>query len=190
LGDGIQHLKIDERGRIWVGWFDEGVFGNVEWRVPGHEWPPSSYGLASFDDAGVLVAHANDPPAFGGIVDCYALNVVAETAWACTYGDFPILECRPETGSRWWSTELSGPSAIAIAAPYVLAAGGYEENANRLVLVHLDRDRGENVHEWRLPFSLAGPNPVAFVDGRGDQLHVVHGENWHRWRVTDFVSET
>jgi hypothetical protein len=27
LGDGIQHLKVDEGARIWVGWFDEGVSG-------------------------------------------------------------------------------------------------------------------------------------------------------------------
>jgi hypothetical protein len=52
LGDGIEHLKIDDGGRIWVGWFDEGVFGNGGWRVPGHEWPPSIYGLAAFDDGG------------------------------------------------------------------------------------------------------------------------------------------
>jgi hypothetical protein len=31
---------------IWVGWFDEGIFGNDDWRVPGKEWPPSSNGVA------------------------------------------------------------------------------------------------------------------------------------------------
>jgi hypothetical protein len=188
VGDGIQHLKIDGRGRVWVGWFDEGVFGNDGWRVPGHEWPPSSYGLAAFDDAGVLVAHATDAPTYGGIADCYALNVTAERAWACTYTEFPILECTSEGGSRWWTTELSGPSAIAVDPPYVLAAGGYAENGNRLVLVRLDREQGETVSEWRLPIDLDGPNTANFIDGRGDQLHVVRAGSWYRWRIADFLA--
>jgi hypothetical protein len=29
LGDGIEHIKIDDHHRIWVGWFDEGVFGTT-----------------------------------------------------------------------------------------------------------------------------------------------------------------
>lgn len=28
LGDGIEHITIDRDHRIWVGWFDEGMFGN------------------------------------------------------------------------------------------------------------------------------------------------------------------
>jgi len=82
LGDGIEHLKIDEENRIWVGWFDEGVFGNGGWHVPGHEWPPSAYGLAAFDDAGVFLGHANEAPVNSLIADCYALNVFDGTAWA------------------------------------------------------------------------------------------------------------
>jgi hypothetical protein len=27
LGDGIEHVQIDRRGNIWVGYFDEGVYG-------------------------------------------------------------------------------------------------------------------------------------------------------------------
>ncbi len=34
LGDGIEHVAIDAANRIWVGWFDEGIFGNEGWRVP------------------------------------------------------------------------------------------------------------------------------------------------------------
>src|SRR5688572_10081234 len=45
LGDGIEHIKIDSRDRIWVGWFDEGVFGNDTWQYPGREWPPSVHGV-------------------------------------------------------------------------------------------------------------------------------------------------
>jgi hypothetical protein len=188
LGDGIQHLKIDDLVQIWVGWFDEGVFGNDGWSVPGHEWPPSSYGLAAFDDGGKLVAHAEGGPT-NGIADCYALNVVGDTAWACTYTDFPILGCRSQTGSRWWSTDLSGSEALAVEQAHILAAGGYRENANNVALVRLDGDRGISVGEWRLPFSVDKRAEVQLIDGRGQDLHLINNGIWHRWAVADFLAD-
>ena len=38
LGDCIEHIKIDESGLIWVGWFDQGVIGNKKWSYPGYRW--------------------------------------------------------------------------------------------------------------------------------------------------------
>jgi len=58
LGDCINHIKIDAKNRIWVGWFDQGVFGNEKWRVSGHDIPPSAYGIASFDSYGNVTEHA------------------------------------------------------------------------------------------------------------------------------------
>lgn len=187
LGDGIEHLKIDEVDRIWVGWFDEGIFGNDGWHVPGREWPPSNSGLAAFDEEGAVVALAELASSSGLIADCYALNVIEKTAWACPYTDFPILACDGRGRSRWWPTALSGPRAIAVCPPYVVAAGGYAKDGNRVVLVRLDEKRGEIVEEWRLPFEVGFPDAVALIDARGDQLHVVEKEVWHRWRVQDFI---
>jgi len=69
----------------------------------------------------------------------------------------------------------------------MLAAGGYSENRNRLVLVRLARQQGESIKEWRLPFDPGVRNNVGFIDGRGDQLHLVLAGNWHRWKITDFL---
>jgi hypothetical protein len=143
--------------------------------VPGHEWPPSSYGLAAFDDAGTIVAHAGSGPA-NSIADCYALNVISDTAWACTYTDFPILACTPEGRSRWWSTSVSGSRGLAVERTYVLAAGGYAENGNRAVLVRLDDNHATQLGEWRLPFQAGYPDSVELIDGRGGDLHVVNNE--------------
>lgn len=35
IGDGIAHLQTDAPGRIWAGYFDEGVYGNFGWGRPG-----------------------------------------------------------------------------------------------------------------------------------------------------------
>jgi hypothetical protein len=34
FGDGIEHMLVDRLGRAWVGYFDEGVFGNLGWGHP------------------------------------------------------------------------------------------------------------------------------------------------------------
>lgn len=182
LGDGIEHVKVDDRQRIWVGWFDEGVFGNDRWRVSGLKWAPSAHGIAAFDDQGAVIHHAN----LESVADCYALNVVGNTAWACTYTDFPIWQMI-EGRERVWTTNLSGTRALAVSNRHVLAAGGYKEATNRAVLLRLNESRAETVGEWRLPFGVGYPSDVSMIDGRGDVLHVVSGDNWFRWRVRDFV---
>jgi len=176
LGDGIEHIKIDDRHRIWVGWFDEGVVGNRRWRVPGLKWPPAAYGLAAFDDCGEIVTHAPT----GRILDCYALNVLDDAAWACTYTDFPIWQLTG-TVERMWDTDLRGTRALAVRYPHVLAAGGYGDESNRIVLLRLDGHRAVMLGEWRLP-----PVQVSMIDGRGEEIHAVENHVWHRWSLTEF----
>jgi len=69
----------------------------------------------------------------------------------------------------------------------VLAAGGYKDAANRVVLLRLDDQRAESLGEWRLPFGAGHPAEIGMFDGRDDELHVVRDQQWHRWRVRDFA---
>jgi hypothetical protein len=190
VGDGIERLKIDDGGRIWVGWFDEGVFGNQGWRVDGVEWPPSSYGLAAFDENGRVVSLAANPSeADDQLADCYALNVVGETAYACTYVEFPIRALSAGSPPRRWNTELSGTRALAVRLPFVLAAGGYAEDGDRVVLIRLGSTAAETVKEWRLPLLLGYQQGLQLVDGRGPVLHVVHDGVWHQWNINHFLAD-
>ncbi len=187
LGDGIMHLKIDETSAIWVGWFDEGVFGNEGWSVPDLDGPPSNYGLAAFDDAGALVRAVHPTPKGSEIADCYALNVVGEAAWACTYTEFPISRSQVAAPSVWWSNTMSGARALAVDLPHVLLAGGYSVEGDRLVLGKLGPDAFEQLDEWRLPLGGGFPEEVEFVDARGDRLHVIMDGVWHMWTVRQFL---
>jgi hypothetical protein len=180
LGDGIEHVKIDDHQRIWVGWFDEGIFGNDNWRLPGRKWAPSAHGIAAFDDQGALITHAT----LESIADCYSLNVFGDEAWACTYTDFPIWRMR-DGRECTWATNLRGTRAIAVRHPHVLAAGGYQDEANRVLLLMLQEQKAHVLGEWRLPFGT--DTPATLIDGRGDELHVVQGQCWHRWRIADFT---
>lgn len=182
LGHSVSHLKIDSQQRIWVGWSDSGIFGNNGWRVPEATASPSAYGVAAFDERGTLIAHAP----FESIADCYALNVCGDAAWACTYTGFPIWQITPDRERRW-PTDLSGPQALAVDYPYVLAAGGYRDEANRVVLLRLDHRRTEPLGEWRLPFGVGTSGVTTMMDGRDDELHVVMDGKWLRWTVREFA---
>lgn len=182
FGEGIRHLKIDAAGRIWVGWADEGVFGNAHWRVPGVDAPPSSYGMAAFDDHGNLLKCASVIT----VVECYALNAFGDEAWACPYTEFPIWRMTGDQ-EHVWRTSLDGVCAIAVHDPNILAAGGYDADANLLQLLKLTGNKARVMKRWRLPFNRSGPASGFLLDGRGDQLHLVHDGVWHRWRVTDFL---
>lgn len=202
LGDGIEHAAIDSAGRVWVGWFDEGIFGNEGWRAGGEEWPPSGRGIGCFDAAGVLLPLPDFPSAAGMIADCYALTPVDEGAWACPYIDFPLLHLRPGQPARWWKSDLVGPKALAVNGSHALLAGGYGEEANRLALVSLEGvGQGEDARllaSWTLPLRrLPTPSnewgPVwehpTLLAGRGDTLHLVDAGVWYRWRVADVLDE-
>jgi hypothetical protein len=200
LGDGIQHVAIDAADRIWVGWFDEGMFGSRDWRVPGQEWPPSSNGLACFDPNGAVIALPQWPADAGPIADCYALNVTGLEAWACPYTAFPVV-CFGTGGIiRWWRNAFAGPKAIAVDGPRALIAGGYGEDANRVALVDLagegSGDEAVMVARWTLPLRRLPPSPKdwdpiwsspTLLAGRGDVLHMVDDAVWTSWRVSDVV---
>lgn len=187
LGDGIMHLKIDGSDRIWVGWFDEGVFGNQAWRVPELEWPPSAYGLAAFDSEGKVVRVSSGSAPDDPICDCYALNVVGSDAWACTFPGSPISMSDNGTRFRWWRTSLPvGVTALAVEAPHFLAAGGIGHDSDRVILGCLDQNEGTPVGEWTLPFKVGYPSAAAVVDAREDCLHVVIDGVWHSWRIDQF----
>lgn len=191
LGDGIEHVAIDDLDRIWVGWFDEGIFGRG-WSVPGMEWPPSSNGVACFTPDGSIVAVPTWPEEAGLIDDCYALTPAASGAWVCAYTDFALVNFAPGEPTRWWRNALVGAKAIAIDGNHMLLAGGYGSDAARLALVELDqRGSGEaavTLATWQMPLRLAGSERPMLLTGRADTLHLIDGDRWHRWRVGDVVT--
>jgi len=199
LGDGIEHVAIDSADRIWVGWFDEGIFGEG-WSLPGLESSPSSNGIACFAADGSVVDVPPWPKEAGFIADCYALTPTGSGVWTSPYTDFPLVRFVPGKPTRWWRSELAGPKAIAVDGAHALVAGGYGDDAARLALIQLEEPgNGEEavpLATWRMPLRSAPPAqndwaPVwaspALLTGHGSTLHLVDDSTWHQWRVADAV---
>jgi hypothetical protein len=189
LGDGIEHVQATRLGEVWVGYFDEGVYGNYGWGEAGSPSPIGACGLARFS-----TAFAQDwefPSGFdgqwGAISDCYALNVGNDTTWACYYTDFPLVRIHNGTVTGW-RNDVRGAKAIVAEGSRVALYGGYGPESDRLVVGELDGDRFEMTGEFRLVQPDGRPvPPSARVVGRGADLHVLLDDSWMRLALEDVV---
>jgi hypothetical protein len=97
LGDASEDIQTTPGGKIWVSYFDEGVYGSGV---------GSQQGLVCFDSAGNPIfkyfdfAEQNDLPF---IDDCYAMNVVSDDeVWLSYYSSFPLVSMRGFKLHRVW----------------------------------------------------------------------------------------
>lgn len=179
-GDGVKHLGVDGDGNIWVGYSDEGVFGNYGW-----DEPIGARGLVRFDQEGEITWRYRPPDDELWIDDCYALNVCVDEVWTCYYGAFPIARVIGEEVSLWRNRDrITGATALAAASARVLLAGGYLDEAERAVLVHLDDD-GAHVLQQYVVLAPDGERLAgARMIGCGALLHLFAGTTWF---VVDLV---
>jgi hypothetical protein len=97
LGGASNDIQTTPNGKIWVSYFDEGVYGGG---------PGSRQGIVYFDSSGQHIfkyfdfAEENTPPF---IDDCYAMNLVNEDeVWLSYYSDFPSVTIRNFRLHRAW----------------------------------------------------------------------------------------
>ena len=181
LGDGISHVQADVNGNIWVGYFDEGVYGNFGWQYP--VGPFGAAGLSCFDPSGKKIWDFEPPNGFDHISDCNALNVAKTGVWAYYYTDFPIALVDSDFRVRCWSSESAGGGAFAVASERVLLYGGYGDRRTACSLLQL----GDGVAKLIAEVSLVLPREVelskAQVICRNEGLHVFCGDDWYFFSI-------
>ncbi|MFD0857346.1 hypothetical protein ACFQ07_34400 [Actinomadura adrarensis] len=191
LGDGIEHVLTTSSGHVWVGYFDEGVYGNYGWGGAEDRAPVGSCGLARFSAdlkaEWQFPSHVNNP--WGAISDCYALNVDADTVWTCYYTDFPIVRVHDGTLTGW-RTDGAAAKALITDGSRIALYGGYGADRDRLVAGQLADDRMRSTGEYRvvLPDGRKLPGN-ALVIGRGADLHVLTPGDWYRLDLNDVPAE-
>ncbi|SEK95543.1 hypothetical protein [Streptacidiphilus jiangxiensis] len=127
-GDDVQDLLTDEHENIWTGYGDQGVVcaqlparrrparsSAATTRQPASRMTMSMPGLIRWTRDGSPAWYATfDPLSYGSWVDCYALNVGADRAWAYPYTGFPLVEI-DAAGIRWTRrTPVHFASAVLI----------------------------------------------------------------------------
>ncbi|MEU6855092.1 hypothetical protein ABZ901_34840 [Actinacidiphila alni] len=182
VGDGIEHVLTTPTGHIWVGYFDEGVYGNYGWGEGEAPGPIGASGLVRFaPDLRADWHFPLDPGLSGGAIsDCYALNVDGETAWTCYYTDFPIVRVRDDALTGW-RNPVRGPKALAVEGSRAALLGGYAPERDRLAVGALEDGDFHVTGEYRVVLPDGQPLPAEVqLLGRGPDLHVLTGSDWYR----------
>jgi hypothetical protein len=184
FGDGIQHVLTTPTGDTWVGYFDEGVYGNYGWSNTGPR-PIGEAGLIRFGSDGTPAWRftADEAPP---IDDCYALNVVGESAWACYYSDFPVVRVTGTEVTVWRNEVAGGASNLLVDGERVGLVGGYGALRSRLAVAVLGAGELHDAGAFSLTLRDGEPLPAeAWTVARGPDLHVFHGLDWHRISLAD-----
>jgi hypothetical protein len=119
LGDAIKHVGTTADGHIWVGYFDEGVYGGGI----------GQQGLVCFDSAGAPAfryaefARKHELPF---IDDCYSLNVVGTSVYVSYYSDFPLVWLTNFQLQRVWR-DFGANKAIAIRSDQFVIFPAYHK---------------------------------------------------------------
>ena len=170
LGDGIEDVFIDTRGRIWVSYFDEGVFGEFGWNDPGPP-PTGSSGLMVFDAAGAILWTYPWQGREPAIEDCYAMNVSGDAAAIYFYSTFPVCTVTRDFALAFFSTPVRGCHAFALAGDNVLFSGQYNDSAHTGYRGALNPDRAAEMEQVTFLRPDGAPVQAARIVGRGSRLY-------------------
>ncbi|GAB2916484.1 hypothetical protein [Streptomyces heilongjiangensis] len=175
VGDAIEHLLTDESGDLWIGYFDEGVFGDPLSAAGARRWSATGEGLWEYVP----------PPGGDGIADCYALNVDRRAAWVYPYTSFPLVEVRDGRPPLLRTTTVRGASGVAVDGERVAFLGGYGRDHDRLVLAALGGSTVDVLTTTRLAHADGTPlERRRHVVSRGPRLYV-RERSGTEWGVLD-----
>ena len=152
LGDGIGHVLATSAGQVWVGYFDEGIYGNYgRGRLTARSRSArtgSSVSLPIWSRTGTT---RNTPKSGRGTRSATVMPSMSMTRapGACYYSDFPVVRIR-DGGVTGWHNDIKGASALAVAGSRVALFGGYGPDYDRLALAELGADRAQPAGEYRV----------------------------------------
>ncbi|MFG3252433.1 hypothetical protein [Streptomyces sp. NPDC048172] len=186
LGDGIASVRTDTDDGIWVGYFDEGIFGNNGWGSPDGPAPIGSDGLVRFTDD--LTRDGRPLPGNGpwGLpAESPRVALESTTLWTSFHNmrERVLVRFDPsEDGEtrRGWSLEGTGGGwAVPLGQDRTVAQVGGEDGHDVLTYTTLEDD-GRAVPGARFRLTLPGGEPLGRVRGHGHAgvLHMFSGTTW------------
>jgi hypothetical protein len=170
-GDGLADVQTTREGRVWISYFDEGIFGHTHL---------SGNGLVCLDTYGMPVFRFGDlaDPVVETMADCYALNVCSgKEVWLYYYTDFRLVQLVEGRIAGHWRTPVAGSHAFAVRGGRVLLGGSYDRKQSVFLATigAADCEELEPVDEGGRPlgsFRAFGRRGRLFL-ATGEALHAV-----------------
>ncbi len=177
FGGGIKDVGIDGTDRIWISYFDEGVFGNFGWSHPGPTGLGAG-GINCFDRTGDLLWQHNREDTTEHIDDCYAMNVSLLGVWFYFYTAFKVARVAEDFSVEYYDTPISGSESFVTDGHRFVFSSQYGEPVTTFHATNLYK--GKLVHRRKLSLSLpAGINAGQIkMTAHGDKLHVFTDKHW------------
>lgn len=188
VGDGVESIAVDSRGRVWASYFDEGIFGNFGWGHPGPE-PVGSSGLNCFDDTGKVVWKYPQSSGSGFISDCYAMNVADDTVAIYAYTEFALSRISPDFAIETWKTSLSGCHSFAMSDTGVLFTGQYRDDPSTGYLGSLADGQVDDVTKVVFELPTGDVTGEGSFVGRGETLHYFDDRGWYQIDIGDLAAD-
>lgn len=188
FGDGIEDVVIDGKDRIWISYFDEGVFGSAGWSNPGPVGFGSG-GLNCFDRSGQLLWQHNREDATEFIDDCYAVNVSSIGVWFYYYSDFKVARVKEDFSVEYFDAPVFGSHVFVTDGHRFVFSGQYDEPVTTFHAANFDK--GKLVHRRKLSLSLPEgieADQIKMI-GRGDKLHVFTDRVWLLYDLRELDDE-
>ena len=191
IGDGIAHLQTTTRGEVWVGYFDEGVFGDLGRNGRGTK-PIAASGLVRFNSRlepvwEFEVDREKFPDGRAAseeqIADLYALNVTDDRVLALSYTSWTLLDIR-DRDIDYVRTNASGCQHVLAHKNSFAFIGNYKQR-DEVTFGSIVDD--EFVPQTRnslpTPSAQGSDGMWATQIGRGSTLHVFYEGIWSKHRL-------
>lgn len=183
FGDGVQQVLVDDAGEVWIGYFDEGIGGNFGWGEPGPV-PLGRAGIVRWSTRFEKLWEYQAVDRYR-LDDCYVLNVDRCGAWACPYGDFPVIRIDSGTVIVRPTAGVSGPRGLLVAGSAVAFIGSYESEGS-LRIGTLDGLAGLRKSRVALPNGRRAP--VGHLTCRGSVADLFVGGDWYTFDLAEAVT--
>lgn len=182
LGDGVADVQTTEHDIIWVSYFYQGTLG----RYSSHWYDLlGSTGLVAWNTDGEKVYEFEPSDGLYAIEDCYALNVVFDTATYAYYfynddndcGEFDLVQIQNQKITNYWHVPVSGSSAFMVDGNNAVFDGGYEHRM-LFYVVELQKAHQARIIQ-KVIFQYDGENILKMGEGfsyswaRGDSFVVI-----------------
>lgn len=181
VGDAIEYLVTDAAGTIWVGYFDESSIC-APWPVrpstrragdrPAKRMKLMTPGLIRWSSTGDPLWYATtDGSGPRSWMDCYALNVGCEYAWAYPYTGFPLVEIDRQGVRCVRRTPVRSATAIMTSgdrSAFLITPGEHPKTPGTYELTYARCSDG--------PIEAESSTPLLLPDG-------TRPRNWARRRV-------
>lgn len=193
LGDGIRDVQTTMDGRIWIGYSDEGIFGNFGWREP-----IGKPGLVCWDGFGERTFSYSPPPDFGlyrRMTACYALNVVSDAETWCYYldmaprGTFPLISIRDGHIASYWQSPVHGAKGIAIWRNYVLFAGAFRKRDTFFLYQLFDAGRIEHRKNFKVVNEEGATLDANRIAACGSAIVLRHANRVYRIEIAQLAQD-